>query len=124
MLATIPAQPAFALWLMPHLALLAAPLLTAWVWRSGGRFSIKHVFLAVTAVAILGNHIAWTIKASLTHGPVSLIKYQAYRSWPTWLAVFAVSVAYSFLFELWRRRPTADDQGGSADDKKLPDPIE
>lgn len=124
MLATMPAQPAFALWMLPHLLLIAGPPLTLWLWRRGGRFSIKHVLLAMTGVAILGNNIAWAAKAALQIGPMYLINYQAERSWRTWLGVFIVSLGCSIWLHRRLRISDTDERAEIAVRNELPDPIE
>lgn len=123
MLATMPAQPAFALWMLPHLLLLATPPLTVWLWRRGGRFSIKHVLLAMAGVAILGNNIAWAAKAALKIGPMYLIYYHAERSWRTWLGVFIVSLGCSIWIHRRLRIAKTGEQTELAVHSELPKPI-
>jgi len=124
MLATMPAQPAFAVWMLPHLLLIVAPPIAIWLWRRGGRFSIKHVFFAVTGVAMLGNNIAWAVKAAMKIGPMDLINFQAKRSWFTWLTVFFVSLGFSIWLHLRLRNSGTSDQTELAVRNVLPNPVE
>ncbi|HXT57174.1 MAG TPA: hypothetical protein VN699_01000 [Pirellulales bacterium] len=124
MFATIPSQPGFALWMMPHLLLMAAPPLMAWLWRRGGRFSLKHIFLATAAVAMLGNNIAWAIKAALAHGPIPLFKELAQHFWPTWLIVFSISLTATFALRLLFRNMPSVDKAKAVQQPESPKPIE
>jgi hypothetical protein len=82
------------------------------------------VFLATAAVAMLGNNIAWAIKAALAYGSIPLFKYQVHRSWRTWLIAFSISLTTTIALRLLFRTTQWADEAKAAEQPDSPKPIE